>query len=93
MVSSKGLGKLKATVVVCAGDALDHTDIDQHGDVAIDAALGQAASRLEDLGDHDRPTCSAEDLYEYPTLRGVTLIGARETESNRIMHRASESHS
>ena len=60
MMPGELLGQLESPVVVGPGDAAEHAEVDEGGDVPVGAALGQLGRRGEDLGDRERSTGPGE---------------------------------
>ena len=71
--------ELEAGVLVVRDDAVHDTGLLEDDKVAVDAALGQSAPDVEDLGDGERPRGIAQDVDERGAIPGHPLLDSPES--------------
>jgi len=76
--------ELEARVLVVRDDAVYDTGLLEDDEVAVDAALGQSATDLKDLGDRERPCGIAQDIDERGAIRGHPLLDSPQSSRDLV---------
>jgi hypothetical protein len=71
--------ELETGVLVVGDDAVYDTGLLEDDEVAVDAALGQSAPDVEDLGDGERPGGVTQHIDERGAIRGHPLLDSPES--------------
>jgi hypothetical protein len=68
------LRELESSELVGRDDAVNDTDLLEQDEVSIDAALGQAVTRSQDLGDGERARCVGENIDHRGAFGSEALV-------------------
>src|SRR5205085_9823226 len=85
VMSGEVLRQCEAAVVVGSAHPPGHPDVDEHGDVAVGAALRKPGVVLEDFGTGERSSGASHRLDERPAQRRVALLTAGEPQGNLVV--------
>lgn len=75
VVPGELLGELVARDLVGRDQAVDHAALFQHGQIAVQGALGLGCLPLLELGDAQGPPGRQQQLHELAPAAGVALAG------------------
>lgn len=84
VVPSELLGELEPSELVCRDDAVHHAHLLEEDEVAVDAALGKAVTRGENLGDRERTRSGGEHIDHGGALRRQALIEAAQPRDDML---------
>lgn len=77
MMSGVRLGQFEAPMIIGSGHATNGICLEERRQVPVDAALGKARIRLEDLGDGQRASSDGQRVNQHATQPGITLLSFR----------------
>ena len=86
MVAGEVLGELPARELVGAEDAVHDTGFLEHHEVAVDGALRQVGSLVEDLGDRERASGGGERVEQSLAVRGEALSDGPQSGGDDLVH-------